>query len=158
MAAGVGPRTAAGHFPANEAGTSRMGRRSKSSGRRSTAARSSSKRATAASTSGLPRARGASTPGGGWAGRAGRGDGHPAHGAHRRGGVRAGRLPACIGSVRRLLKPGGDALIKMFQGAGFQELLRSARGSFAQVRLSKPRFPRSRSAEMYLLAKDFLMV
>jgi len=58
----------------------------------------------------------------------------------------------------RLLKPGGDALIKVFQGAGFQELLRSARGSFAQVRLSKPQASRSRSAEMYLLAKDFLMV
>lgn len=58
----------------------------------------------------------------------------------------------------RVLKPGGDALIKIFQGAGFQELLCSARAGFAQVRLSKPQASRSRSPEMYLLAKDFLMV
>jgi len=58
----------------------------------------------------------------------------------------------------RVLNPHGSALIKVFQGSGFQELRAVARGRFAQVRLSKPQASRSRSAEMYLLAKDFLMV
>ncbi|HZO24011.1 MAG TPA: SAM-dependent methyltransferase [Steroidobacteraceae bacterium] len=63
-----------------------------------------------------------------------------------------------LDTAGRLLKPGGAALIKMFQGAGFQELVRSARAGVAQVRLSKPQASRARSPEMYLLAKDFLMV
>ena len=58
----------------------------------------------------------------------------------------------------RVLKPQGSALIKVFQGSGFQELVRAARDRFAQVRLCKPQASRSRSPEMYLLAKDFLMV
>jgi 23S rRNA (uridine2552-2'-O)-methyltransferase len=58
----------------------------------------------------------------------------------------------------RVLKPGGDALIKVFQGAGFKELVQGARGSFARVRLVKPQASRSRSAEMYLLAMQFRLV
>ena len=42
-----------------------------------------------------------------------------------------------------------------FQGAGFQELIQDARGRFAKV---KPAASRSRSPEMYLLAKDFRLV
>ncbi|TLY79774.1 MAG: 23S rRNA methyltransferase [Gammaproteobacteria bacterium] len=58
----------------------------------------------------------------------------------------------------RVLKRGGSALIKVFQGAGFQELVSSARGRFAKVKLAKPTASRTRSPEMYLLAKDFLLV
>ena len=58
----------------------------------------------------------------------------------------------------RVLKPGGSALIKVFQGSGFQELVAGSRRKFAKVRLFKPQASRSRSPEMYLLAKDFLMV
>src|SRR5215472_1281195 len=46
-----------------------------------------------------------------------------------------------------VLKPGGDALIKVFQGAGFPELLEAARGSFGRVRLIKPPASRARSPE-----------
>jgi 23S rRNA (uridine2552-2'-O)-methyltransferase len=56
------------------------------------------------------------------------------------------------------LKPGGAALIKLFQGAGFRELVESARGRFARVKLIKPQASRSRSAEMYLLAMQFRLV
>ena len=58
----------------------------------------------------------------------------------------------------RVLKRGGSALIKVFQGAGFQELVSGARGRFAKVKLAKPTASRARSPEMYLLAKDFLLV
>jgi len=58
----------------------------------------------------------------------------------------------------RVLKPGGDALIKVFQGAGFRELVQAARRSFGRVRLVKPQASRSRSPEMYLLAMQFRLV
>ncbi len=58
----------------------------------------------------------------------------------------------------RVLKVGGGALIKVFQGAGFDGLVREARGRFDKVRLVKPTASRARSAEVYLLAKDFRLV
>jgi len=58
----------------------------------------------------------------------------------------------------RVLKPGGDALIKVFQGSGFQEMVQGARGRFARVKLVKPQASRSRSPEMYLLAMQFRLV
>lgn len=58
----------------------------------------------------------------------------------------------------RVLKPGGSALIKVFQGAGFQELVTAARARFTRVRFLKPEASRARSAEMYLLATGRRMV
>jgi 23S rRNA (uridine2552-2'-O)-methyltransferase len=58
----------------------------------------------------------------------------------------------------RILKPGGHALIKVFQGSGFQELLQAARGRFGRVKLLKPQASRTRSPEMYLLAMQFRLV
>ena len=58
----------------------------------------------------------------------------------------------------RVLKPQGCALIKVFQGAGFEDLVRGARVQFAKVKLLKPQASRSRSPELYLLAKAFVMV
>ncbi len=58
----------------------------------------------------------------------------------------------------RVLKGGGGALIKVFQGAGFEALVREARGRFDKVRLVKPEASRARSPEVYLLAKDFRLV
>jgi 23S rRNA (uridine2552-2'-O)-methyltransferase len=58
----------------------------------------------------------------------------------------------------RILKPGGHALIKVFQGSGFEELLRAARGRFGRVRLLKPQASRTRSPEIYLLAMQFRLV
>ena len=58
----------------------------------------------------------------------------------------------------RVLKPGGAALIKVFQGAGFAELVKSARTRFGRVRLVKPEASRSRSPEIYLLAMQFRLV
>jgi 23S rRNA (uridine2552-2'-O)-methyltransferase len=57
-----------------------------------------------------------------------------------------------------VLKEGGDALIKVFQGAGFEEFVRAARVRFGKVKLIKPEASRSRSPEMYLLAMQFRLV
>jgi 23S rRNA (uridine2552-2'-O)-methyltransferase len=58
----------------------------------------------------------------------------------------------------RVLKPEGTTLIKVFQGAGFQEIVAAARRQFAKVKLCKPEASRSRSPELYLLAKGFRLV
>jgi 23S rRNA (uridine2552-2'-O)-methyltransferase len=58
----------------------------------------------------------------------------------------------------RVLKPGGHALIKVFQGAGFSELVQGSRGRFGRVKLVKPSASRSRSPEIYLLAMQFRLV
>ena len=54
---------------------------------------------------------------------------------------------------RQVLGPGGVLLVKVFQGAGFQELLAEARRSFEKVRMRKPKASRQRSSETYLVAR-----
>ncbi len=51
------------------------------------------------------------------------------------------------------LKPGGAFLVKAFQGVGFPEFLQRLRESFERVASRKPGASRSRSSEMYLLAR-----
>jgi 23S rRNA (uridine2552-2'-O)-methyltransferase len=58
----------------------------------------------------------------------------------------------------KVLKPGGGALIKVFQGSGFQDLTAAARRQFKTVRFLKPAASRARSAEMYLLASGLRLV
>jgi 23S rRNA (uridine2552-2'-O)-methyltransferase len=58
----------------------------------------------------------------------------------------------------RVLAPGGDTLIKLFQGAGFDEIIREARRRYGRVVTKKPKASRSRSPEIYLLARQFRMV
>jgi 23S rRNA (uridine2552-2'-O)-methyltransferase len=56
---------------------------------------------------------------------------------------------------RHILKPGGSFLAKVFQGEGFDELLRETRSSFVKVQSRKPGASRSRSREVYQLATGF---
>lgn len=56
------------------------------------------------------------------------------------------------------LKPGGDFLVKIFQGEGFQAYVQSMRHQFSQVLTRKPRASRDRSSEVYLLGKSHLRV
>ncbi len=51
------------------------------------------------------------------------------------------------------LKPGGDFLVKIFQGEGFDAYLKSLRTAFKSVAVRKPEASRARSAETYLLAR-----
>lgn len=57
--------------------------------------------------------------------------------------------------ARETLKPGGTLLMKVFQGEGFEALLAELRANFSQVLSRKPEASRSRSREIYLLAKGF---
>ena len=60
--------------------------------------------------------------------------------------------------ARRVLKPGGNALIKVFQGTGFEDLVKGARSEFGRVKLVKPQASRARSPEMYMLALQYRLV
>jgi len=54
------------------------------------------------------------------------------------------------------LRPGGTFLIKLFQGAGFDDYLRELRRRYAKVSIRKPAASRKRSPEIYALAQDKL--
>ena len=56
--------------------------------------------------------------------------------------------------ARESLKTGGDFLIKVFQGAGFDEYLQDLRRSFGRVTVRKPRASRPRSREVYIVARN----
>lgn len=49
------------------------------------------------------------------------------------------------------LKPGGNFLVKVFQGEGFDEYVRTMRRAFKQVVTRKPKASRDRTSETYLL-------
>ena len=51
------------------------------------------------------------------------------------------------------LQPEGALLVKIFQGAGYDEYLKSLRGAFRKVVVRKPQASRDESAEQYLLAR-----
>ena len=68
--------------------------------------------------------------------------------------ARAAELEAgALDFARRVLGPGGALVMKLFQGAGFQELLADARRHFEEVRIRKPKASRQRSSEAYLVAR-----
>jgi 23S rRNA (uridine2552-2'-O)-methyltransferase len=54
---------------------------------------------------------------------------------------------------RQRLKPGGNFLVKVFQGEGFDDFVREMRASFSQVLIRKPKASRDRSTEVYMLGK-----
>jgi 23S rRNA (uridine2552-2'-O)-methyltransferase len=58
----------------------------------------------------------------------------------------------------RVLAPGGDLLVKLFQGAGFEQIIKDARSRYGRVVTKKPKASRTRSPEIYLLARHFRMV
>lgn len=53
----------------------------------------------------------------------------------------------------RALKPDGAFVVKVFHGAGFDDLVRAAKRSFKRVVVRKPEASRGRSSENYLLAQ-----
>jgi 23S rRNA (uridine2552-2'-O)-methyltransferase len=55
--------------------------------------------------------------------------------------------------ARKRLQPGGDLVVKAFQGEGFQEFVRAMQQQFAKVHVRKPKASRDRSREVYLVAK-----
>lgn len=55
--------------------------------------------------------------------------------------------------VREHLKPGGDFVVKLFQGTDFDGYVREVRSMFNKVQVRKPKASRPRSREVYLLAR-----
>lgn len=51
----------------------------------------------------------------------------------------------------RWLKPGGNFLVKLFVGEGFDDIVRAMREGFQTVATRKPKASRDRSSEVYLL-------
>ena len=60
--------------------------------------------------------------------------------------------------ARRILKPGGDFLVKVFQGEGSEDYIRALRQDFDKVIIRKPRASRPRSREVYILARGLNVV
>jgi 23S rRNA (uridine2552-2'-O)-methyltransferase len=54
---------------------------------------------------------------------------------------------------RAWLQPGGDLVIKAFQGKGFAEFRKSLEAHFTKVYVRKPKASRDRSREVYVVAK-----
>jgi len=57
--------------------------------------------------------------------------------------------------AQQTLAKEGQFLVKIFQGAGFDEYLKSVKQSFKQVKIRKPKASRARSREVYILALGF---
>ncbi|WP_446810277.1 23S rRNA (uridine(2552)-2'-O)-methyltransferase RlmE [Methylomonas sp. 2BW1-5-20] len=60
-----------------------------------------------------------------------------------------------LDAAQHILAQGGTFLIKMFQGAGFDEYYNQIRQQFSSVVIRKPKASRPRSNEVYILAKGF---
>lgn len=57
--------------------------------------------------------------------------------------------------ARKVLKPKGNFVAKVFQGVGSEAYLKELRTSFEKVQIRKPAASRSRSREVYVVAKGF---
>lgn len=60
-----------------------------------------------------------------------------------------------LDTAQTVLNQGGAFLIKMFQGAGFNEYHNEVKKYFKSVVIRKPKASRARSNEVYILAKGF---
>lgn len=55
----------------------------------------------------------------------------------------------------QLIPPGGNFLVKVFQGERYKAFMDETKQHFNQVRTVKPKASRSESAEMYLVCLGF---
>jgi 23S rRNA (uridine2552-2'-O)-methyltransferase len=62
---------------------------------------------------------------------------------------------SALGFAIRVLKPGGNLVIKSFQGEDFDQLLSGVRRHFLSVRTYRSRATRRGSTEIYIVAKNF---
>jgi 23S rRNA (uridine2552-2'-O)-methyltransferase len=59
--------------------------------------------------------------------------------------------------AEEVLKPGGDLLMKAFQGEGVDAFVKELTGRFGTVKRVKPKASRAESREIYLLARNYGM-
>jgi len=64
-------------------------------------------------------------------------------------------LELALDMARKVLKPGGTFVAKLFQGAGSDDYLKEVRRHFDKVVIRKPAASRSRSREVYFVARGF---
>ena len=57
--------------------------------------------------------------------------------------------------ARQVLSKKGNFVTKLFQGEGFDDFVREARGSFTSLKVRKPKASRPESREVYLVAKGY---
>jgi 23S rRNA (uridine2552-2'-O)-methyltransferase len=60
-----------------------------------------------------------------------------------------------LDTAKAVLVKGGDFLVKVFQGKGFEVFYRDAQDHFEKVVIRKPKASRPRSNEVYILGKGF---
>jgi 23S rRNA (uridine2552-2'-O)-methyltransferase len=58
-------------------------------------------------------------------------------------------------TAKSVLAKGGDFLVKVFQGEGFEAFHRDVQANFGKVVIRKPKASRPRSNEVYILARGF---
>jgi 23S rRNA (uridine2552-2'-O)-methyltransferase len=68
-----------------------------------------------------------------------------------------GLLDEALLFAREVLRPGGDLLLKAFQGEGIDVFTRELRAHFKTVKTVKPKASRPESREIYLLARAYGM-
>ena len=61
----------------------------------------------------------------------------------------------CLDLAKKVLKPDGDLLIKVFNGEGLDEFKKQLRNDFSKIIVRKPKASRARSRENYLLARGY---
>ena len=57
----------------------------------------------------------------------------------------------------QILKPGGDLLVKLFEGDGTYEYRQLLKEKFAKVQIRKPKASRDQSREFYVLARSYVL-
>ncbi len=63
---------------------------------------------------------------------------------------------AAMNIARRILKPGGNVLIKVFQGDLFEDFRKDVKECFEFQKSSKPKASRDQSSEIYVIGKGFV--
>ena len=58
--------------------------------------------------------------------------------------------------ARRVIKPSGNVLVKVFQGSELQEFRKEMRSQFQTLRIVKPPASRAESAELYFLGLGYI--
>lgn len=60
---------------------------------------------------------------------------------------------SALSIARDILKPGGNFLVKVFQGGETEDFFREVKGAFSYTKRTKPRASRDQSSEIYIVAK-----
>ncbi len=62
---------------------------------------------------------------------------------------------SALAIAQEVLKPGGNLLLKVFQGEEVQQLFGKVKGIFSLAKMTKPQASRGKSSEMYIAALGF---